>query len=305
MYWNLVLIYGQIENRGGKFVKVEVLKSLSDDMVLWRYMSLDKLINLLDDGGLFFAPLTAFQKSDPFEGYPPAAGLKAMYTLTDSAYKVARETLILAEAIEKPWSPVVEAAVQQAREGLADRPAKFRALMDALLKGMLVSCWYYSEHQSEAMWKLYGDQGKGIAIRTTVGKLKAALSGTLSDDQQKTIFIGKVKYVDYSDTNITAADCVVDGHIAPLLKRISYSHENEVRAFLSPDIDVSKVEEFVAKPFVADCDVRALIEAVYVSPFASNSFLKAVKAVVGRFDLRCSVMNSDLLAGADELFRIE
>lgn len=286
-------------------MKVEVLASLNDDMVLWRYMSLDKFINLLDDEGIYFAPLAAYQHSDPYEGYPPAVAIKTIYAMSESAYRTAEETLQLAEKLEKPWSPQVEEAVKKAREGIAARPTKFRGLIDALFKGMLVSCWYYSEHQSEAMWKLYGDQGKGIAIRTTVGKLKEALAQADAGEKQKTIYIGKVKYVDYSDPTITAPDCKVDGHIVPLLKRISYSHENEVRAFLSSDVDASNVEAFVIKPFMASCDVRSLIQGVYVSPYTSIPYFKAVQAIAGKFDLLCSVEKSDLLSGADDLFRLE
>lgn len=286
-------------------MNVEILKSLTDDMVLWRYMSLDKFINLLDDEGVYFAPLKSYQDSDPFEGYPPAVALKAIYSLSESAYLAADEMLRKAEKMEKPWSPSVEAAIAQARERLANRPAKFRSLIDALFKGTLVSCWYYSEHQSEAMWKLYGDQGKGIAIRTTVGKLKTALKAAQGNARQKTIFMGRVRYIDYADPAITAPDCNVDGHIIPLLKRISYSHENEVRAFLSPDIDASNIEDFEIKPFMALCDVRSFIDGVYVSPYTSMPFFKAVKAIVKKFELDCSVEKSDLLSGADDLFRME
>lgn len=286
-------------------MNVETLKSLTDDMVLWRYMSLDKFINLLDDEGVYFAPLKSYQDSDPFEGYPPAVAIRAMYSLSDSAYQVATDTLLMAEKIEKPWSPATEAAIAKERERLANRPAKFRSLIDALFKGTLVSCWYYSEHQSEAMWKLYGDQGKGVAIRTTVGKLKKALQAAEGNARQKTIFMGRVRYIDYADPSITAPDCNVDGHIIPLLKRISYAHENEVRAFLSPDIDASNIDEFVIKPFMASCDVRSFIDGVYVSPYTSMPFFKAVKAVVKRFELECAVEKSDLLSGADDLFRLE
>lgn len=274
-------------------------------MILWRYMSLDKFINLLDDEGVFFAPLSAYQHSDPYEGYPPTVALKAMYVVSDPAYRTASQTILLAEKLERPWSPNVEEAVNAARAGIAARPEKFRGLVDALCKGMLVSCWYYSEHQSEAMWKLYGDQGKGVAVRTTVGKLKRALEEAEGNARQTTIFIGKVKYVDYSDPTITPSDCSIDGHIVPLLKRISYSHENEVRAFLMPDLDVSNIDGFIIKPFMASCNVRSMIEGVYVSPYTSTPFLKAVQAVVKKFELSCTVEKSNLLSGAEDLFRLE
>jgi hypothetical protein len=51
--------------------KIRIGKSVSDNYTLWRYMSLDKLINLLETESLYFAPLVSYTKSDPFEGYLP------------------------------------------------------------------------------------------------------------------------------------------------------------------------------------------------------------------------------------------
>ncbi|WP_150733424.1 DUF2971 domain-containing protein [Pseudomonas fluorescens] len=299
--WGICVRPG-MEPDQGDVVKVEVLKSLNEDMILWRYMSLDKFINLLDDKGIYFAPLKAYHNSDPFEGYPPAVALKAMYSLSEKTFLQASNNLKMAEKIPKPWSPSVVAAIKELQEIVGSRKSRFKGVVDSLFKGTLVSCWYYSEHQSEAMWKLYGDQGKGIAVRTTVGKLKRALEQAVGNSRQKTIFIGKVKYVDYADASITPPDCTVDGHIIPLLKRISYAHENEVRAFLSPDIDTSNIDQFEIKSFMATCDVIGLIDGVYVSPYTNSPYIKAVQAVARSFGLECPVEKSDLLSGEEDLF---
>jgi hypothetical protein len=283
-------------------VEVEVLKSLHDDMILWRYMSLDKFINLLDDGGIYFTPLQSYLNSDPYEGYPPAVAIEAIYSSTDSAFEMAQHQIEAAERCEHPNTLEFKEAIQKAKEHLAARPVVFRKLIDTLFKGILVSCWYYSDHQSEAMWKLYSDQGKGVAIKTTVGKLRRALECATGNDRQSRIYIGKVKYLDYADPSLKTKDCIIDGHIMPLLKRISYSHENEVRAFLCPDLDVSNVDAFVVRPYMAHCDILMLIDGVYVSPYTSAPYLKAVKSVAKVFGLPCSVESSNLLRGADDLF---
>jgi hypothetical protein len=44
---------------------------------LWRYLSLDKLIDLLSTSELFFTPLATFAKTDPFEGYLPSIAFDA------------------------------------------------------------------------------------------------------------------------------------------------------------------------------------------------------------------------------------
>src|SRR5579885_861214 len=37
---------------------------------------------------------------------------------------------------------------------------------------MYVNCWYMNEHESAAMWKLYSAAGDGIAVQSTIGRLK-------------------------------------------------------------------------------------------------------------------------------------
>lgn len=286
----------------GGVVEVEVLKSLNDDMILWRYMSLDKFVNLLDDGGVYFTPLDYYMTSDPYEGFPPAVAIKAMYSVSDSFYKDTYDFIYSLESKADQNNPEFLGAIQEAKDQLATRSLVFRKLFNLLSKGTLVSCWYHSEYQSEAMWKLYSDQGKGVAVKTTVGKLRLALETAVTTKGKTKIYLGKVKYLDYSDPAIAPSDCVVDGHIMPLLKRVSYSHENEVRAFLCPDLDIKNLDDFVIKSYMAHCDVFGFIDGIYVSPFVKSSYLKAVAAIVKSFGLSCSVEQSNLLAGTEDLF---
>lgn len=51
--------------------KVEIGKSVTEDFVLWRYMTFDKLKSLLERKSIFFCPLARYIESDPFEGYSP------------------------------------------------------------------------------------------------------------------------------------------------------------------------------------------------------------------------------------------
>jgi len=53
-------------------------KMLNDDMTIWRYLSLDKLIYLLEEKSLFLTPLSYFMETDPFEGYLPEVIFKPM-----------------------------------------------------------------------------------------------------------------------------------------------------------------------------------------------------------------------------------
>src|ERR1700759_3657331 len=52
-------------------IKINVDSDLLDDTVLWRYMSLDKFINLVATQTLFLSPIAYFKNSDPLEGHLP------------------------------------------------------------------------------------------------------------------------------------------------------------------------------------------------------------------------------------------
>lgn len=51
--------------------KIEIDPKLLDDVILWRYMSLEKFIHLIDSKTLFLSPISYFKNSDPLEGHLP------------------------------------------------------------------------------------------------------------------------------------------------------------------------------------------------------------------------------------------
>lgn len=117
----------------------------SDYVTLWRYVDLYKLLHLLQHETL---PLIRLDKmSDPYE----AIGSR-------------NTTRILQRRIEKGGDNA-----EIARESLMlfETPERF-----------LVNCWHENGYESDAMWRLYADQG--IALRTTETRLLKSIgvSGT-------------------------------------------------------------------------------------------------------------------------------
>jgi hypothetical protein len=55
-----------------------------------------------------------------------------------------------------------------------------------------ISCWHMSEHESEAMWKLYLRGFEGVAVRSTYARLSSSLA-----ESKPLMYIGVVDYVDY------------------------------------------------------------------------------------------------------------
>lgn len=97
-----------------------------------------------------------------------------------------------------------------------------RNLIKILNANSYVSCWHLNECESAAMWKLYCNSSDSMVIKTTVGKLKYALTehinnldhgGVLYDSEYKNI--SKLSYINLSDPLFT--------------KRKSFEHEKEFR----------------------------------------------------------------------------
>jgi hypothetical protein len=69
----------------------KITKNIAKEAKLWRYMTLDKLINILSTQQLYFTPLQSYEKTDPFEGILPKVGLDAMKDL----YSASRDRYLI------------------------------------------------------------------------------------------------------------------------------------------------------------------------------------------------------------------
>ncbi len=152
----------------------------------------------------------------------------------------------------------------------------------------LVNCWHESNHESEAMWKLYASTNGGLAIKT---RFDSFVKSFITDEN---IHIGKVQYVDYENDLIPA-----DDPLSPYLhKRKSFKHEQEVRAIVQnvPTSQISEQQDDYDIGKYYEVDLNLLIQEVIVDPFTPEWFLDLVKLVAKRYDLQASVVSSRLAA---------
>ena len=128
----------------------------------------------------------------------------------------------------------------------------------------------------EALWRLYCPPGSaGIAIRTTAG----ALNSSLGDDPD--ISIGRVQYIDFNKGFAGTYDRI-------FWKRKSLAHEAEVRAV------ITEHEELPESGVRMPVDLKQLISAIVISPFAPVWFVDVLKETISRFDLDVPVRQSEL-----------
>lgn len=108
------------------------------ETVIWRYMDLPKFLQMLEQGGLYFATLSEF--ADKWEAV------------------LGRE---LTQSIATHFGGASGSVIQ---------------LFQEFSKHTAVNCWYQGDGESIAMWELYTSTEYGVAIKSTVGDLMRALS---------------------------------------------------------------------------------------------------------------------------------
>jgi len=160
-----------------------------------------------------------------------------------------------------------------------------------------VSCWYESDHESAAMWELYGINGQGIAVCSTIKKLQSSLE---SDD----VIYEKIQYIDFIKEK---ADILIPMD-AFKYKRIEFECENEFRAILqklpqSSEIrngfpilgSVDKQDGYPEKGVEISVDLDLLTEKVVFSPHSKMWYRDTIIRLLQSCDLhKIVVVESEL-----------
>lgn len=258
---------------------------------IWRYMSLEKFISLLDKKALFFRRgdrLT--DKFDKFEG-----------SLTKACFERMNNS-----RIQKIFSNDPQKKVQMDN----NRSIFWKELK----KWFVINCWHINEYESDAMWQLYAARGLGIAIQTTFKQLVESFR----EDKEYKELIGTVEYIDY-DNDLIQHPKIFYPY---LFKRKSFSHERELRVIITKVANewivrtkktiitevggelkekketVSFEPESGSEPFKNDLfvpvDLNALISEVYVCPTAKESFYEMTKLIMKQYSLNKNPKKSSL-----------
>lgn len=227
---------------------------------VWRYMDVARFLSLISTKKLFFCRIDRFR--DTFEGRYSGVNLK-MRPLMYKNFIEDKKQL-------NKW-------LLGLNEGL-----------DAFRREVYVNCWHMNEHESAAMWDLYGGSQQTVAIRSNYRKLVSGMP--------ETFFAGKVTYVNYDTTLISERNVYY-----PIMhKRLSFEHESEIRLVTNSRVELEEGEEVVDgvvyTPFGASVPVTLsdIIEEVYVSPDAPRWFFDSIVAVCRRFDLHIPIKHSRL-----------
>jgi hypothetical protein len=223
-------------------------------MRIWRYLDLAKLVSMFSTKALYFAPPS--ELNDPFEGYMPRSHVEAHEEIAVNVLaqlKSSRDQMT-AHFPGRDMT-MIDNVVAQA-EAQLNAPA----LIKDVATRFGVNCWHKNEHESAAMWQLYGNCA---AIESTEDRLKSAFGrdGINFDD---------VRYMDFDNDPIEKGH----RHYASFIKRMEFQHEREMRA--------NVLLKASCKGELIECDMEKLVVAVHVAPSATPYYVDAIREVVER-----------------------
>lgn len=234
------------------------------DQTIWRYLDFAKFVSMVSQRSIFFCRTDKL--GDKYEG---AKGLLARKDTYEAFYR-----------------SFFENAVRTVPGGTIPDERKIAKDVERLLKQMeaagsidrertYVNCWYAAQHESYAMWNLYGAIGRSIAIRSSPRRLFESLGRNFS------IKIGAIKYVNFRESFSGINSAFWNKHI-------SFEHEKEVRALFRQH---QKAEE---AGITFPCDLASLIDEVVLSPSCETWFESLVANVLGQYGLSTIVRRSAL-----------
>ena len=131
-----------------------------------------------------------------------------------------------------------------------------------------ISCWHFAEYESDAMWKLYGAQKKGVAICTTPERMRHAFKPfrLRPDYGLEEMWAGPVTYVDL--TQVRMRNVGMLGRF--FHKHRAFESEREFRLAISlrmaEEFAVRVPEDGISVKVDLDCLVDRIVLGSTTSP---------------------------------------
>jgi hypothetical protein len=200
-----------------------------DETVIWRYMDLWKFKDLILTKELYFPRID--QLGDLTEGIFPEESQNMLFKFLEDNGR------------------------QDEAQGLKGGFNNQRHRLDKF-----ISSWNISDNESFLLWKAYTSDVNAVAIKSTVGSLKLALSEEPNIDN----YIGSVNYHNISNYKF-------NGNMFSLVnqKFDYYKGENELRTVSTLPLAGSNIDD---QPLYMriKIDPEILIDKVYLSPKATQ-----------------------------------
>ena len=245
----------------GERLQIPGVEEPGRNTTLWRYMSLSKLLQMLQSRTIWFSRVDQLIQADPYEGSLPF-GL------------IADET---GRPLERDAE--IERKHQMAPGSMARSRQLFRETFKSQRSKTFVSCWHSGSSDNDAMWRLYGAEKDGsVCVKSTMAALAPQIP--------KWVSFGRVKYVSYDERWPDAAN----SYVPFFRKRTCFEHEREVRMLFNSSLDdipanLPRENKGHAVPF----DPELAFSTIFISPTAPPWFEDVVQSSIQQFRMKIDV----------------
>ena len=239
------------------------------DIKLWRYFDLLKFFAFLD-GRIYFVRADKFK--DKYEGAIPKTCFESF--VEQSSYRNdEKEKQLVRDAYLKKF--------------------------DERKKKAAISCWHINEKESAPMWDMYTNAGQGIAICTSMDKLKS-----IPKPNEYELEGFEVNYIDFDSE--FKEEYFYNELLTFTTKRIEFKHEHEYRmllfkvnnnsapfkGFKTDFMNSSKNHKIVEGGFVSNVydmpeegvsikiDPSAIIDEIVMSPYMKSYEIESVQKII-------------------------
>lgn len=228
----------------------------ASDSKIWRYRSLKRYIQILDEESLWFARTDHFD--DPYEG-----------SLPDHTFE--------------RW------CMKLNRLGL-----NHQNIFDVLQKMTHINCWHENSSESVAMWDLYLEDGQGVAIISSPSRLWEALQ--IDEEQYVTGNVEYIDYSNESfnmDSTITPFFHKRESFQHEREYRVLHRDTKRLR---TPEEGIAEndISNYTPDGIPVSVDLNDLIKEVRVSPVVDDGFYQKVKSETRERGYEYPITRSDL-----------
>jgi len=227
------------------YKEYELCIAPSPDIIIWRYISLQKFKLMIKNKALFFCRADIF--SDPFEGTIPKK---------EAVYR------------EKSLGD------KQSIESISNLHRKLKA-------HFIVNFWHINNGENDAMWQLYLKNNYGVAIKTTVKNLLESFIDT--EEEINCSIVRYIDYD--NDIWMPPTIKGYNMFTPILHKRKEFSHENELRLVHQIEYNNRDIDEFWREQPMEEgknihVDLTKLINVVCTAPTSNEMQIKRIKSII-------------------------
>ena len=191
---------------------------MTNGRTVWRYISAERFLQIVENSSIFLPTASFYEDTDLNEG-----------RFSDTYVRVVRNWV---RQFEHPDTTEDEEIAIYLSKLLAAREVSY------------ISCWTVRDREDEQMWQTFGDQKRGVALRTTIGKICDEFYDYCSDNEPVDLGMGLIEYDRMNMHTRVSVETIHDYHL-PLFfldgGARSFRHEQEYRFIIYNPEDVGEL----------------------------------------------------------------